>query len=42
LFADGAGFRAILGQNVVEQDQIGGDLLDLSALRIERALCRRD
>ena len=29
-------------QQVVEQNDIGGDLIDLIALGLERALCRRN
>jgi hypothetical protein len=42
LDADRLRFRAILLQQSVEQDDVGGDLFDLTALGVERALGRRD
>jgi len=42
LFTDGPSFWTVLGKDVVEQDQISGDLLNLRVLRVERTLCRRD
>ena len=38
VLADGQGIRAILSQNAVEEEKIGGELLDLRALRLERGL----
>ena len=38
MLADRESFRAILRENAVEQNEIGGDLLHLRGLCIERAL----
>jgi len=39
LFANRASFRPILRQQTIEQDYVGGDLLDLGILGIEGAFC---
>jgi hypothetical protein len=42
LYANWASFRTLLRQQAVEQDYVGGALLDLRILDIEGALCGRD
>jgi hypothetical protein len=42
LGADRQRFRAVLLQQSVEQDDVGGDLFDLAALGVERTLGRRN